>query len=370
MSNDYLKFDHVSVGYNRVPVIKDINLAIKKGEIIALIGPNGAGKSTILKSIARDLPLVGGSIYLDGRNIMEYSFKELSTKMAVILTERIKVELMTCRDIVSTGRYPYTGRLGILSKEDDEKVTQALETVDALDIANKDFNETSDGQKQRILLARAIAQEPEIILLDEPTSFLDVRHKLSLLSILTRMARKNHITVVTSLHEIDLAEKVADRIVTVKGDELFGFGSPGEIFSEEKIRNLYDIDNGFFDPLFGSLELQRPHGKKYKVFVIAGDGCGIPIYRELQKKNMPFATGILYTNDVDYRLARLYAAEVITEEPFREIREATFEKARDIMEECTEVIYAGNSHMEKNTALQSLRKIAGESGKLREISDL
>ena len=118
----YLQLDHLSVGYNTVPVIEDINLDIQKGEVIALIGPNGAGKSTILKTIARDLAKISGEIELDTKSIQSYTFKELSQKMAVILTERIKVELMTCRDIVATGRYPYTGRLGILSREDEQKV--------------------------------------------------------------------------------------------------------------------------------------------------------------------------------------------------------------------------------------------------------
>lgn len=116
----YLQLDHLSVGYNTVPVIEDINLDIQKGEVIALIGPNGAGKSTILKTIARDLVKISGDIELDTKNLLSYSFKDLSRKMAVILTERIKVELMTCRDIVGTGRYPYTGRLGILSREDEQ----------------------------------------------------------------------------------------------------------------------------------------------------------------------------------------------------------------------------------------------------------
>ena len=370
MSDTYLKFENLSVGYNKVPVISDINLEIKKGEIVALIGPNGAGKSTILKSIARDLDIVKGSIYLDNKNLLEYTYKELSKKMAVILTERIKVELMTCRDIIATGRYPYTGRLGVLTKEDEAKVSEALETVHAVEIADKDFNATSDGQKQRILLARAIAQEPEIILLDEPTSFLDVRHKLELLTTLTRMARKKNITVVTSLHEIDLAEKVADRIVTVKGEDIFACGTAAEIFEEENIRNLYDIDNGFFDPMFGSLELQKPSGEKPKVFIIAGGGTGISVYREFQKKNIPFATGILYENDVDYRLARLYATDVVVEKMFSEIGEQTLKKAEDVMNTCDYVVNTGCEIGQTNKRLQILIDSAKRAGKLREINDI
>lgn len=357
----YFTIDDLTIGYHKVPVIRNISLEVRKGEIIALIGPNGAGKSTLLKTIARELPPISGSIYLEGRDMQTISYRELSKKLAVILTERIKVDLTTCRDIVATGRYPYTGRLGVLTHEDEAVVDAAMETVHALDLSDRDFNAISDGQRQRILLARAICQEPEMILLDEPTSFLDVRHKLDLLSILTRMARKKNITVIMSLHEIDLAEKVADRILTVKGDTQFGYGAPGEIFEEQAIRRLYDIEDGYFDPLFGSIELKKPAGDTPEVFVLAGAGTGIPLYRKLQRENIPFATGILYTNDLDHRLARLLAAEVISAPPFRPIPEETLDEALNIMRRCRRVILAGPEAELPNAPLLTMAKAAGIS---------
>lgn len=194
----------------------------------------------------------------DGKNLHELSFRELSTKMAVVLTERMKPELMTCHDIVATGRYPYTGRLGMLTREDEEKVEKAMRAVHAEELGGRDFNAISDGQRQRVLLARAICQEPEVIILDEPTSFLDIRHKLELLAILRRMAKEKGITVIMSLHEIDLAQKISDKIICVKGDTISHFGAPETIFREDIIRELYEIDNGSFDPCFGSIELPRP----------------------------------------------------------------------------------------------------------------
>lgn len=360
MNDAYFRTENLAVGYNRKPVISGINLDIRKGEVVALIGPNGAGKSTMLKTFVRDLDIISGKVFLDGKNLMDYTYKELSRKMAVILTERMKVELMTCRDIVATGRYPYTGRLGVLRPEDEEKVDEALAIVHAEELGSRDFNTISDGQRQRILLARAICQEPEIILLDEPTSFLDVKHKLDLLSTLTRMARQNNITVIMSLHEIDLAEKVADRIITVKGDTQFGFGAPETVFEEESIRKLYEIDNGYFDPLFGSIELKKPQGDVPKVFVIAGGGTGIPVFRKLQRENIPFAAGILYENDLDYQLARLLAAEVITEKPFSPVSEAAERRAMDIMRSCEKVILAGDLAAIPNRALVEAAKKANK----------
>ena len=360
----YLRTDHLAVGYQGKALISDICLDIKEGEIVTLIGPNGAGKSTILKSITRQLRLIRGSVSITEADLSRISHKELSTKMAVVLTERMKPELMTCHDIVATGRYPYTGRLGMLTREDEEKVDSAMEAVHAQELGNRDFNAISDGQRQRILLARAVCQDPEIILLDEPTSFLDVKHKLELLSILTNMARKKNITVITSLHEIDLAEKVADRIVTVKGQEVFGYGEPSEVFSEEGIRRLYDIDNGFFDPLFGNIELQKPEGETPQVFVLAGGSAGIPVYRDLQRKNIPFATGILYPNENDYQVARLFATEVITEKAYCTITAEALERAKQVMAACPYIIDAGAATGEMNAAVEELRKLAQESGKL------
>lgn len=332
----YLETKDLSVGYNKTALIHDINIGIEKGEIVTLIGPNGAGKSTILKSITRQLELIAGTVTIQNEDLHAISYKDLATKMAVVLTDRMKPELMTCYEIVATGRYPYTGRLGILTKEDEKKVEEAMAAVHAVELGNRDFNEISDGQKQRILLARAICQEPEIIILDEPTSFLDIRYKLDLLSILRNMAKEKNITVIMSLHEIDLAQKVADKILCVKGDQIAHYGKPEEIFKENMIRDLYDIDNGFFDPLFGSIELRKVSGTP-QVFVLSSCGGGIPLYRQLQKQEKPFAAGILYTNDVDYQLARLLAEEVVQAAPFEAVSDAAVERALQLVDSCEEV---------------------------------
>ena len=243
MGEYYFHLDQLTVGYNGKPLIDQIQVGIHKGEIVTLIGPNGSGKSTILKSITRQLKILGGKVLYEENDLHKLSYKELSTRMAVVLTERMRPELMTCHDIVATGRYPYTGRLGILSREDENKVDEAMRIVHAEELGSRDFNAISDGQRQRVLLARAICQEPEIIVLDEPTSFLDIRHKLELLSILRSMAKEKGITVIMSLHEIDLAQKIADQILCVKGDHVCYYGTPEQIFEEQTIRELYGIEN-------------------------------------------------------------------------------------------------------------------------------
>ncbi|MDO4517858.1 MAG: ABC transporter ATP-binding protein [Bacillota bacterium] len=363
MSKAYFQMQNLDVGYNRKAIIKNICIDIQRGDIVALIGPNGAGKSTILKSITRQLEIVSGDVNFDGKSIKAISFRELASQMAVVLTDRIKGELMTCHDIVASGRYPYTGRLGILTYEDEEKVDEALAAVNARELGSRDFNAISDGQKQRVLLARAICQEPDVIVLDEPTSFLDVRYKLELLSILKNMAKKKDITVIMSLHEIDLAEKLADKIVCVRGENIFSYGAPEDIFYEDNIRNLYGIDNGFFDPMYGSIELPKPTGP-VDTLVISSSGKGIRVYRKLQKLNRGFIAGIIYTNDMDYRLARLLADEVITEKPFNSIGDEAFARAMEAIKSCSMVVDAGVEIGESNSRIQELVDFARSEGKL------
>ncbi len=400
--NVYIKMDDLAVGYNGKALIRDICIDIKRGEIVTLIGPNGAGKSTILKSITRQLSLIGGKVIFDEQNLHKMNFRELSQKMAVVLTERLKTDLLTCYDIVASGRYPYTGKLGILSEEDEQKVDAAMAAVHATELGPKDFNAISDGQRQRVLLARAICQDPEIIILDEPTSFLDIRYKLELLSILRDMAKRRGITVIMSLHEIDLAQKISDRIICVKGDRIYRYGQPEDIFHEEMIRDLYSLDNGFFDPLFGSIELPAPTGKGWsngfdeqggspaetaeavpdesaeavrektdshapEVLVISAGGTGIPVYRKLQKGNIPFIAGILYPNDMDHQLARLLAARVITTPAFEEIAEPAFAEAVEVVHRCRRVIVTEFPLGTMNRRIEELIALAEQEGKLERV---
>lgn len=241
MKEYYFRAEKMCVGYEGRMLIKDIELSLPKGEILTLIGPNGAGKSTVLKSIAGQLQLLGGTAYLGEDTISDMKRDRLAKKMSVVFTEKIKTELMTCKDVVATGRYPYTGWFGILSKEDEELIEEAAELVHIRDICGQDFRKISDGQRQRVMLARAICQQPEILILDEPISYLDIRHKLEFLSVLQEMRKKKELTVIMSLHELDLAKIISDRILCLKGEYVQRYGTPEEIFQADFIANLFDI---------------------------------------------------------------------------------------------------------------------------------
>lgn len=356
---DYFKTEELAVGYRGRVLIRDINLSIEKGKILTLIGPNGAGKSTILRTVTRHLAGLGGTVLIGGKDIQGWSAKEMAGQVAVVLTKRIRPELMTCGEVVAMGRYPYTNAMGRMTAADREAVLRALRRVHATDLEEQDFSTLSDGQRQRIMLARAICQEPQVIVLDEPTAYLDIRFKIELLDILREMAHEEGTTVIMSLHEIDLASKLSDYMVCVKGDTIAAFGTPEEILGEGVIESLYGLEKGSYNRLYGSVEFGRPQGEP-RVFVVAGGGYGAPVYRLLQKYQIPFATGILHENDVDCPVAAALSVHVVTAPAFETMSEEQLLRAREQMGNAGAVLYAGTPIGSTNRMNGRLLELAEE----------
>ncbi len=245
----YCETQALAVGYGS-PLLRDITLHAERGRILALIGPNGAGKSTLLKTLAGQLVAQGGAVLLDGQHLTAYTPNARARKLALMLPHTARTELTTCFDVAAAGRYPYTGRLGILSDADRQQVRDALRLVQAESLAERDFTKISDGQRQRVLLARAVCQQPEILLLDEPTSFLDVKGKAELMAILRTLAREKNVAIIVTLHELELAQKLADAVVCVAPSGVSGVLTPQEAFAEDNIRTLFDLSAEQYAMLF------------------------------------------------------------------------------------------------------------------------
>ncbi len=337
MADYYVATKNLSVGYHKKTVLENLTFGVNRGEILTLIGPNGAGKSTVLKSLAKQLKPIAGTVFIDQKDLAGFGREALSKKLAVVFTQRLRTELMTCRDVVSAGRYPYTGRFGILSAADRQKVAEAMTLVRIASIADADFSRISDGQRQRVLLARAICQEPDIILLDEPTSYLDIRYKLEFLSLLQKMAREKNLSVIMSLHELELAKKVSAKLICVGKNSVERFGTPQEIFAGNYIRELFSVTSGSFDEAAGSMELEAPQGAP-EVFVLAGAASGQEAFRALQRKGIPFATGIIYENDMDYSAAKALAVETVSVGALEHIGEERLKRAQELAVSCKRVI--------------------------------
>ena len=253
----------LAIGYGKTPLASGIALRAKPGQILVLVGPNGAGKSTLLKTLAGQLAPLGGTVLLDGQDLTAYTGTARAQKLALMLPHTRRTELTTCFEFAAAGRIPYTGRLGILSDTDRQAVQDALEIAGAAHLADRDFNCISDGQRQRILLARAICQQPKVLLLDEPTSFLDIKGKIELLTILQKLAHEQGLAVIVSLHELDMAQKIADAVVCVFPDHVSGVLTPDAAFAPDNIRALYALSEAQYTALFGQTKPQKPTFEHY-----------------------------------------------------------------------------------------------------------
>lgn len=329
----------LSVGYDGRTVVADINLEALKGQFICLLGPNGSGKSTILRCLAGLLAPLHGSVFLKDNLLYHMEPKDLSRTMAVVLTERLSPGLITVFEIVAMGRYPYTDFFGHLSREDEEKTWEALRLVGARDLAERYFNELSDGERQKVLIARALVQEPEVIILDEPTTYLDVKHRLEVMEILRELSRRKGITVILSLHEIDIALKSCETVLLVKNGKILASGPPEEILTEEMVAEVYGIESAHFSSCLGGIEMSNSGGAQ--VFVLAGAGSGAPVYRLLNKYGFSIITGVIHENDIDYYVGRALGGAVVGEQPFEEISLSNVDQAASLGRQAEYIVDAG-----------------------------
>ncbi len=228
------------IGYGKKTVARGIDFTLQPGEILAVVGPNGSGKSTLLKTVAGFLPLIDGELFLDECPSEKMKRETRARFLSVVTTDRPDVEWMKVWDVAASGRYPYTGKLGILSDEDRQIVEDALIRLEADDLKDRYFRELSDGQKQRVMLAKSIAQKPELLILDEPTSFLDIRYQLEFMEIAAELAREDKMALLMSIHELPVARNLADRVLTLRNGKMDRIGEAG-ILTEEYIRELYSI---------------------------------------------------------------------------------------------------------------------------------
>ena len=238
--------DNLNAGYHEKTVVKGVNLEIKKGEIVSLIGPNGGGKSTLLKTISGELKPIGGTVTIDGNEIRDIPLKELAKKMSIVGTQRVNPEHMSTFDVVLSGRLPYSDGFGLFKDEDKDAAKRAADLMNLEEFLQKDFTSLSDGQKQRTLIARAICQEPEYLVMDEPTSYLDIRHRFELMNVIKKLSKEG-ITVIMSIHELELAFSVSDRLILVRSDGKTKAEIPKDVLDGGLLQDLYGLTDEMFE---------------------------------------------------------------------------------------------------------------------------
>ncbi len=351
-----LSAKNLDVGYDGRTVIADVNIEALKGQVICLLGPNGAGKSTILRTLSGLLAPVSGGVQIADTDIGKLGKKALARKLSLVLTDSVAPSLTTVYQLLSLGRTPYTNFLGKLSDRDREVIEESLSTVGASHLKHRYYCELSDGEKQKVMIARALVQEPELIILDEPTSHLDIKHKVEVIRVLQKLSNERGITCILSLHDIDLALKGCQTVLLVHNGQIVAQGTPEDVVADGMIQELYEIEGARYNECSGSIELNGPD--RNDIFIVGGCGTGTRIYRALSRKGYGLTSGVLHRNDEDYAVASGICRQVISEEPFEKISESALEQARILMQEASCLIDSGFPVGTGNTANLNLVKEA------------
>lgn len=270
-----LKTTDLLVGYKagserQKCVAGPINAEIHAGELICLLGPNGAGKSTLLRTVAGLQRSLNGIVELDGENVFKLRPDQIAKKISLVLTDSVRSANLDVYSLVSLGRYPYSGWLGTLSTEDKKIIQWAIESTHVEKFLNRKVSQLSDGECQKVMLARALAQNTPLIILDEPTAHLDLPSRIELMRLLHQLARKTNKGILISTHELDLALQVADKIWLLKKDGSLEAGSPEELVLSGTFESAFDKAGVMFDKSTGTFNIHQNSGRAIKV---VGEGA-------------------------------------------------------------------------------------------------
>ena len=257
-----LRTEDLSIGYRRarrdpVVIASDLHFSLQPGELVCLLGPNGAGKSTLMRTLARLQPPLSGRIWLDNRLLDDLRPGQLARRLSIVLTDRVDVGAMSGYGLVSLGRHPYTGWTGTLDDQDQQIVQWALHAVRANDLSDRLTVEMSDGERQKVFIARALAQQPRVMLLDEPTAFLDLPRRVEVMDLLRQLASENSQAILLSTHDLDLALRNADRLWLLSADgELFD-GAPEDLILNGAFERVFSAEGVTFDREKGSFHTRQ-----------------------------------------------------------------------------------------------------------------
>lgn len=259
MGNTILHTKNLSIGYQTKStsrtIIESSDIVLEKGKLIALVGANGIGKSTLLKTITGIIPAIKGSVYINDKDLNDYSPKELAQELSIVLTDSLPPSNLTVYEIIALGRQPYTNWLGKLTEEDKIKVDEAISLTGIQEWQHKRHYEISDGQLQKALIARALAQDTSLVILDEPTTHLDILHKVSLIKLLQRLAHETQKTFLYSTHDIDLAIQLCDEMIVLTKNLLIK-DEPCNLIANGTFNLLFQDESVYFDATIGKFKIK------------------------------------------------------------------------------------------------------------------
>ena len=343
-----LQVQKLAFGYTSHPLFYDVQMQVEREEMVGLLGPNGSGKTTLLRLLSGVLRPQQGTILLEGRDVMAWGRREVARRIAFVPQELHMPFAFTVEQMVRLGRTPYVNLLGTFTKQDSLAVQQAMVAADITSLGPRIFNELSGGERQRVLVAMALAQQPVLLLLDEPTSHLDIRYQIEILELVQHLNRETGITVIAAMHDLNLAARYFPRLLLFQRGIVADAG-PAEVLEPGLLQRVYGVQVQV-GILRGAAHLSvLPPGEEQapepplekalpKVHVLAGGGSGELLMRALADAQIPFSIGALNIGDSDHALALRLAREVITEQPFTTISPRTLEKVRHSLEQVAVLI--------------------------------
>ncbi len=376
-----LKIKNIDQEIEDNKILKDINLDLKKGEFLGIVGPNGAGKTTLLRTISNVLEPKKGSVKIKNKDISNMGRKEISKLISMVPQNSYISFPFNALDIVLMGRSPYKGRFDSRTKKDKEKAEKYMKLTNTLQFKNRNVNDLSGGELQRIAIARALIQEPEILLMDEPTSHLDLNHEFEILSLIKNLQDEG-LSIISVFHDLNLASRFCDRIVMLKNGEIFEKGKPKHILTNENVSQVFNANvmikrnpstrTPYIVPI--SHIPSSTKTKDHRIHVICGGGSGSNLLKKLKQKGYSPSVGVLNVLDSDYETADSLGLDIVSEAPFSPISEEAFEKNKELIKNSETIIISdvafGKGNLKNlisvKEALQNQELIIIENSKIEE----
>lgn len=327
-----LEIKDLEFGYSEDLVIKGVSLNIEKGKFVSIIGPNGSGKSTLLKTINHLYNPTKGCILIDGVDISNIKKRDLAKKVALVPQDTAVDYDFTVEEIVLMGRHPYKGRFQKESEGDYKIINEAMEMTNTLHLKKRLITEVSGGERQRVIIAKALAQKASIILLDEPTSHLDINHQMDILNLLKKLNKEQGTTIILVIHDINLAARYSDEIILINKGRLSAIGNPEEVITSDNIESIYNLkvaieknkytDTTYITPI--EIRDQQNLNNKVKIHIISGGGSGQSIVNKLYTEGYSLSLGVLNVGDTDWSHGKSLMLPIVEEVPFTKISDAAY----------------------------------------------
>ena len=326
-----LRISGIDCYYGSIKALDNINFSVREGEFVGILGPNGSGKTTALRAISRTLKPRVGTIFLDDKNIYDMENREVAKNVAVVPQEGISTFDFTALDIVLMGRNPYIDRFRQESREDLAIAKRVMELTNTWNFAERPVNELSGGEKQRVIIARALTQEPKILLLDEPTSHLDISNQLEIMDLIKHLCETKKLLIVAVFHDFNLAARYCESIILLNDGKIVAVGKSDETLTSENVRKVFGVDTIVKKhPVTGFLHvipISRPLNQKQKtlsIHLISGCGTGSPLMKLLKDEGYFLTAGVLNLLDTDQETAQLLKIPTVSEAPFSPITEEAY----------------------------------------------